>query len=312
MSDDIYAFSELEGAIRRTKDLLWPLNAGVWLRLAVIVFFVGAGGGFPNIFQYSGGDLPPGAGMPPGVPGYLLLAVGIVLLLALLYMLIGSIFQFVFVDCLTTGDISLSRFFRLRTGKGLRLFLFQIGLVILMFAALLAVLIPFVIALFGMNGVSGAMSVVLFLVLLPVVLILALIIGIIQIFTIDFVVPIMNHDDCGVIEGWRRLWHSLSCRKMQALAYLVTRFVVSILVGIATAIVVLIALAIIAIPFVIIGLLLYGMFMSNIAVLLVLLIPYLIIAIPVALLISVPFSTFLRYYPLQVLARLAPGYAMLP
>jgi hypothetical protein len=70
---------------------------------------------------------------------------------------------------------------------------------------------------------------------------------------------------------------------------------------------------IIAIPFVLIGVVLLAAFQGgNIALFVVLLIPYLIIAIPAALLIAVPFVTFFRYYALLVLEGLGPGYRLLP
>jgi hypothetical protein len=47
MGSTYAALSVLDAAINRTKSLLWPFNLGVWLRLAVISFFVGgSGGGF--------------------------------------------------------------------------------------------------------------------------------------------------------------------------------------------------------------------------------------------------------------------------
>ncbi|MEA2034616.1 MAG: hypothetical protein U9N40_03880 [Euryarchaeota archaeon] len=50
MISDYYAFSELDNAINRTKNLLWPVKKAIWLRLAVISLFAGAGTGL-NPFQ---------------------------------------------------------------------------------------------------------------------------------------------------------------------------------------------------------------------------------------------------------------------
>lgn len=40
-----YAIDAIQDAIDETKALLWPFERGIWLRLAVIVFFVGGPGG---------------------------------------------------------------------------------------------------------------------------------------------------------------------------------------------------------------------------------------------------------------------------
>ncbi|KUK61352.1 MAG: hypothetical protein XD82_1154, partial [Methanoculleus marisnigri] len=72
-------------------------------------------------------------------------------------------------------------------------------------------------------------------------------------------------------------------------------------------ILVILALVVIAIPFILIGIVLLAAVQANYVLLLVLL-----IAIPVALLIAVPFVTFFRYYGLLVLEGLAPEYRLLP
>jgi hypothetical protein len=315
MSEEMYAFSELEGAFSRTKSLLWPVRWGVWLRLAVIAFFVGGGINMPNTVQYrfSGNELPPGfAEISSGVAPVLVAVFAAVLVIALVYILVSATMQFVFVDDLRTGDIRLRRFFRERFGKGIRLFLFQLGLLLLMILVLLA-LFALIFGLgFGGPTALGLTAPLLIVVLIPFILIFAVLFGIVFLFTTDFVVPIMIHDDCGVIEGWRRLCPGLSSQVGQTVVYIVVRFILGILAAILQAIVSILALVIIAIPFVLIGLALLAFLpLMNIAVLVALLIPYLIIAIPVALLIAVPFITFFRYYSLLVLGGLSPGHRVL-
>ena len=43
-----YAFAALSDARDATEDLLWPIDRGRWLRLALIALFVGVGGGAPT------------------------------------------------------------------------------------------------------------------------------------------------------------------------------------------------------------------------------------------------------------------------
>lgn len=150
---------------------------------------------------------------------------------------------------------------------------------------------------------------------IPFILVAALLFGIIFLLTNDFVVPIMIHEDCGIIEGWRRLFGMISANVWQTVVYVVTRLVLGLIAAIVQAVLVILALLIIAIPFVLIGIVLLAALQAgNYVLLLTLLIPpYLVIAIPVALLIAVPFVTFFRYYGLLVLEGLAPpGCRLLP
>ena len=311
------ALSEIDSAIRRTRDLLWPFRKGIWLRIALIALFIGWGGaGFPQPTWSSDSDFPSDAftgfstpGALPDMAGLIIAVFLLIIALALLYMLIGSIFQFVFVDCIRMRNVKIRDYFSPRAGKGIRLFLFQIGIAVLFLLLLAALIIPFII-LAGGFAFPAVVSLLLFL---PVLIILAIIVGIIQLITIDFVVPIMIQKDCGVIDGWKEFYSIISTQWMQGIIYLIVRFLAALGAGVVMILLTLLALGIVAIPFLVVGFILYAaMPMANISILLPLLIPYLIIAIPVVLLISVPFVTFFRTYSLAVLGRLDSGYALLP
>lgn len=311
MAEEMYAFSRLKDALRRTKSLLWPPEGGVWIRLAVVALFVGGGISLPNVFeyQYDGSDFAAGtAGTFPDIaPMVVLGVVALVLVIGLLWMLIGATMQFVFVDMLSTGDIRIRRFFGDRLGKGARLFLFEIALVVVMFLAIMALV--FMLVGFGGTGASTSFQI---LALKPVILVAALLFGLVFLLTTDFVVPIMIRENCGVIVGWRRLIRTIASSLWQTIVYVVVRFVLGLVAAIAQAILVILALVVIAIPFILIGIVLLATLQENIMLLLALVIPYLIIAIPVALLIAVPFITFFRYYALLVLEELKPEYRLLP
>ncbi len=290
MSDEMFAFSELDGAFKRTRELLWPIRWGVWLRLAVVALFVGGGVIDPTVLQ----------------PGTLSL-IAIVLIAALAFIYIGAVVQFVFVDCLASGRVVLYPSFRRRLGEGGRLFAFELALVLLLLAFVGVVVL-------ALRSLSPQVSwPVLLLAALPIILLIFVVYGVVHLLTTDFVVPIMILEDCGVIAGWRRLCRTLSPQVMQTAVYIVVRFLLGIAAGIVQGIATLLALAAIAIPFVLLGLALLALAVVAVPVLLVLLaVPFLVIAIPAALLIAVPFVTFFRYYSLQVLGRLAPAYRILP
>ncbi|QSZ66014.1 hypothetical protein RJ40_00100 [Methanofollis aquaemaris] len=313
MTNDFYAFGAIDAAISRTKSLLWPFNAGVWLRLAVIALFIGGVGGF-NPFSYNfGGADDFDQATVPGDLGLsdptILLIIGAVLLLALLFLYLGSVFQFVFVDCLSSGEISLSRTFGMRTGKGLRLFLFQALLILLLIAAMAFLVVLFVLPA---AAVGNASILVGLIVLIPAILLLALVFGTIFLFTTDFVVPVMVADDCGVIAGWKKVWSFLVADLKNAAVYLVTRFVLGIVVGIAMFILVLLVLLIVGIPLGGIALLAMA-FVGDAApaLFILLLVVGMLIAIPLLLLVQVPFVTFFRYYALLVLREFSPEHDLL-
>ena len=311
MAENMYAFSRLDGAFQRTKNLLWPIQWGIWLRLALVALFVGGGVSFPNTsgYNFGEGDLPPGVveSLPDIMP---LIAAFIIVVLAitLVWWIISAVMHFVFVDMLRTGDIHIRPFFGERLGKGVRLFLFEAGLTLILILAMMAALI----FMFAGIGVTGAGSVAFIILLIPVILIVALLFGIVILLTTDFVVPIMIHEDCGVIAGWQRLIGTISGNILQTVVYIITRLVLGLIAGIAQAIVIIFALLIIAIPFVLIGFVFLAALKANLVLLLVLLIPYLVVAIPVTLLIAVPFVTFFRYYALLVLEGLVPEFRLLP
>ena len=312
MADEMYAFSRLEGAIHRTKSLLWPFKWDVWLRLAIIALFVGGGISMPNLFQYQfdGSDFAAGTigSTPTVVATVVLVILAVVLVLALIWAFIGATMRFVFVDMLSTGNIRIRRFFRDRFGKGVRLFVFEIALTAAMFIAM----IVSAFLVFGFWGTNAAAPLLLLL-LIPLALIAAILFGLILLLTTDFVVPIMVSEDCGVIEGWRQLSGVISSQLWQTVVYVITRFVLGLVAAIAQAILVIIALLVIAIPFVLIGIVFLAALQGGDRILLLALgVPYLIIVIPVALLIAVPFVTFFRYYALLVLEGLRPEYQLLP
>jgi len=312
MADEMYAFSRLEGAIHRTKSLLWPFKWDVWLRLAIIALFVGGGISMPNLFQYQfdGSDFAAGTigSTPTVVATVVLVILAVVLVLALIWAFIGATMRFVFVDMLSTGNIRIRRFFRDRFGKGVRLFVFEIALTAAMFIAM----IVSAFLVFGFWGTNAAAPLLLLL-LIPLALIAAILFGLVLLLTTDFVVPIMVSEDCGVIEGWRQLIGVISSQLWQTVVYVITRFVLGLVAAIAQAILVIVALLVIAIPFVLIGIVFLATLQGGDRILLLALgVPYLIIAIPVALLIAVPFITFFRYYALLVLEGLRPEYQLLP
>jgi|AntRauMinimDraft_4_1070384.scaffolds.fasta_scaffold02063_3 hypothetical protein len=312
----LYAVDAIDDALSATRSFLWPFDRGRWLRLALVVFFVGGAGGFPS-FQFSGGaptGTGPGTSLPPGLPSpeavvpgvvELLLIAGVFALIAAIVfglLFVGSVMEFVFVESLRREAVSVRRYWRDNWRVGARLFGFRLLLGVLTLAVVLSVLAVALSPVFLGNErlVIGTM-----LLAIPVFFAVAVVSGLLGAFTTNFVVPIMLVEDRGVLAAWRRFWPTLTAQWKQYAAYVVISFVLQIAVGIVTSIVVVLGAIVAAVPFGIVGLaggallsvsqIAGGILIAVAAVLFVLTI------IVLGLLVAVPVTTYLRYYALLVL-----------
>ncbi len=301
-----HAFSAIDDAIERTKSLLWPFKWSVWWRIAVICLFTGGFGGFNFPSSFPGNPPSDLSGLEAGfwdIPEliiFLLVAVG---LIALVYLYFSNVFQFVFVKCLAENQFRLRKFFRENAGRGFRLFIFMIIMIFLVIAAVAV----FLLSIFSSGG---SFDPILFMAALGFFLLVILAVSIISIFTIDFVVPIMLKDNCGVIEGWKKCFSIVKESPAQSIIYLIMKVVISIVVAIFLLLASMIVIIAVGIPFLILYLLMgigLGLNLLNVVVLVL----FLAIIIPVLLIISVPFSTFLRVYSLAVLEKLNSGYRLM-
>lgn len=309
MANEYIAFNAIDGAIHRTKELLWPFRKGIWLRLAVVAFFIG-GLSSPNFYQF-GSDEMGTSGMTgtlaPGMLDLIMIIILAAIIVGVIFGIISSVIQFVFVDLLRTERFKIVDHFGPRMGKGLRLFGFTFCLVLLL---ILLMMVPIGLAQIGGQELAGANLLPFFLGFVLLLLILIIPFAIVMTFTLDFVVPVMIQNDCGVIAGWKALIATFSGRWLQALLYLVAKFILGLVAGIIQFLILLVAGIIIAIPFVAAGFLM--MSALDLMTVVLLAIPYLIIFIPVAMFIAVPFVTFFRYYSLEVLGTLDERLALLP
>ncbi|QLG63032.1 DUF7544 domain-containing protein [Halorarum salinum] len=288
-----YAVDAIDDALNATRAFLFPFSLGRWARLALVTLFLGGGGaGVQNVFQYAdslgqfagpgapgpvggpsalaplaGGATTPdpvllaqaGGGVPNALPFALglvgLVVIAVFVLLALLFTVLGPVFEFVFVDVIATDDVRVRSAFRRNFWKGMRLLAFSIGLGIL-FA------VPIVLAgavLFGVGatgftgmefadfGVGGAVA--LLVLLLGWMLLFSLVYG----FTRQFVVPVMFVDDVGVLSGWSTVWGLLRAEVGQSVLYVALHFLVGIGVALVRALLALVALVPVGIVAVAVG-----------------------------------------------------------
>lgn len=322
----LYALEDLDDALDATRAFLRPVDRTLWIKLALLVFFIGGPGANFNTFQYSfggngNGGPPPGAMFAPdfGPRMWLLVATigGVFLLMALAFVLIGSIFEFVFVESLRTQEVTIRRGWSRRWRQGLRLFGFRLLIGLFVFGSVLLLALPFLLPLLDVGPFAGGRPLAFILLLLPLFLVLAIVAGLVNGFTTVFVVPIMVLEDCGVLIGWRRLWPTITSQWEQYLAYAVAGFFLSIIGGILAAIITALFALLLLIPFGILFAVGFGLFALvaeplGIGVLVVVGILFGLAVFIVAALVQVPVQTYLRYYALFVLGDIKTEFDLIP
>ena len=285
-----YAVSAIDDALEATKRFLFPFSWWRWLKLAIVVFFLGGAGGSLNVPSGTGNvDLPsdegpgtgsnggagtgtgaglgqPGAGdvaVPGGGPelgglgdaelAVIIGLVAVVLLVALVFAVVGAVMEFVLLDALRTNDVRLRRYFRTRFGKGVRLFGFRLGVGLLLVLVIGALVVGGI--MLTDNGAGPGLGAILgaLVVAVPLFVVLTAIGAVTLGLTTEFVAPVMIVEDLGVFAGWRRFWPILTAHWKQYGLYLVLRLILSIAVGIAAAIATAIAVVALLISFGIVG-----------------------------------------------------------
>jgi hypothetical protein len=317
----LHAVENVEDALGVTREFLTPVDVRRWLKLALVVFFVGGGTGVPTSGANTAsptGDVSV-SGSLPDIPGdaWLVLAavVALVVLVGLVLMAVGAVMEFVFVESLRSGAVTVRRYWRRRWRQGLRLFGFRFVLAVLtlaLVAGLLAVVVgPFLL------GVGIPVAPLLGLaVAVPVLFVVGVVTAVVNGFTTEFVVPIMILEDVGVLDGWRRLWPSVRAAWKQYLAYAVLAFVLRLGLGLAAGLVVGLVALVLLVPFGGLGLLVAATLSlsstAGLALVAVLALVFGLLLVVASAVVQVPVQTYLRYYALLVLGDVEPSFDLVP
>lgn len=336
-----YALDALSDATDATRAFLTPFDRGRWVRLAVVAFFVfGSVGGMPSFPGNVGGQFDTGsdggAGGPDGwefggwsgefdpsglIDGALLsglslwiLVVAVVAIaIGILYGMLGGIMEFVLYESLRSERVSIREYAGRYADLGLRLFAFRFVLGLVGLAVVLGVVALFVFSVFGGPGTFFAALLVLF----PLFLVLALVGGLVNLFTTEFVAPIMLIEDRGVISGWRRFWGVFRAEWLEFLAYAAVRFGLNIAAGLVVGLVVGLVAFVLGIPFGAVALAIWfalgtgtgWVAIGGVAIVALL---YALVLLVAAMLVTVPVLTYLRYYALLVLGDVDETLDLIP
>ncbi|WIV66773.1 DUF7544 domain-containing protein [Natrialbaceae archaeon AArc-T1-2] len=303
----MHAVDDLGDAIDLTREFLTPVRLGLWLRLMIVVFFVGGlGFGGPGVPTGDVGMVVDDPAVEPEpieeeVPVDDLLMIGAVVAVAgvslwLLFALLRAIMDFVFIESLRTTEVRVRRYARENLGSGLRLFLFR-ALVGLVSFGIVAV--PAAAAILTADGITDAAGLLALLAVLAVPLSIAYVI--VMRFTTVFVAPVMLLEDRGVLSAWGRFWPTLRSSLGEYAVYLLLVWILQIVISIAVGILAIFGLLVIGIPVGLVAFVLLAFGTAGIVLaVIVALVGFVSFLLFVAL-IEVPVYSYLRYYALLVL-----------
>ncbi|MEZ3114769.1 hypothetical protein RYH80_02395 [Halobaculum sp. MBLA0147] len=327
-----YAIDAIDDAVDATRAFLTPFSLGRWGRLALITFFLGTGGiagQFSNVTNVGDGfgGMGDGPDAPPTDPGQLpvspelgviLAVVGVILVLGIAFSLVGAVMEFVFVDALATDEVHVRSSFGDRLGAGVRLFAFRIGLTLLVLVPPLAVVLAAVTGVVSLDVLSGIGFVGIALAVLVFGL-LAFVVGLVQSFTNQFVVPVMVATEETVLGGWRELYPVLRDQLKQTVVYVLLHTLVGIGVGIVRTFLLLVGAIPVTIVAVVVGLLAGAVagtagggplgFGIGLLAGLAVWVPAMLVA--VVLPVNVVTKTYTRTYELRSLAGFEPSFDIL-
>src|SRR3990172_1355479 len=137
-----YGLEAFDLAIKRTKKaLIEPFDFWKWIRLGIIALFVGGGGmgtpnfNFPASWQAENRKMEAPSTQEiidkitqfwPQYQTYILIGLAFIIFIILLFTLLSSIMEFVFVESLVTNRVSIRAYFRKCWHPGFNLFIIKI------------------------------------------------------------------------------------------------------------------------------------------------------------------------------------------
>ncbi len=329
-----YVADAIDRSVERTKKcLLEPFDFWKWMKLAIMVLFIGGSGfngGGGSDYSVDESDMPSVPVIPADVTdifrqidGWVsanLVEIAFVLIISFVFLVlllayISSVMEFVFVESLVKNDIRFREYFRRYLGKGFGLFLLRllIGLIVLAFIA--AVILLFIYSAGDPASAEPdiqAANVFLLMLMLLALLVLAIAGGAIS-SLVGLSIPVAMYTNNSIFRAFSMILKKFRQDAGQILLYLIGRIVlriaaalvVGILVLVIIAIAVLIVLVIDGLIYLAITTLLPGSILLWI-VLAPLIFVQLILFILAIAFVSMPVEVFLRYHLLTFLQAWYP------
>jgi hypothetical protein len=253
-------------AFQHTKQqLLHPFRVSQWAKLALVGMLAGeltSGGcsfnsSFPMPSRNPDGanrllDMPALPHIDPAIyAGLIAFLVVFGLVFMVLFIYVSSVMRFVLFDSVIAKNCEIRKSWSRRHGVGMGYFVWQILVMLLTVAGMVIVIgVPLAIAL-ALGWLKQPKEHMVVLILGGIALFFLffafmLVVAVVHVMSKDFVVPQMALENVSAIEGWRRLLPMLRAEKGSYVGYLAMKIVMTlgtaVVVGIVTAIVVLITL----------------------------------------------------------------------
>ena len=310
------AFDNIEEALQDSKDILLPFDLKVWTLFAVIILFTGHFTlGFPSV-PFPGdtgpesdwgdgstemtvpetsvqnplnnglgvenlvGEATQSASFSPLFILLILLVPGLILFL----IYITSVFEFVMYRSVKEKEPSLS-YFREYLSEGLQFMVFNIAVTIVMLIAVVMAFLPLAVTLWSL------------VVVVPMLILIFVVLGGLNWLTLNIALPEMIYQDKNIIAGLNKSFELLQTETREVVLFWFTKWVLGLIIGIAVLTVVFSGLLVLAIPFVILGVIL-AMIASWLAIPVALM--YVLLVIGLLLYIAVPVRVYLYSYTLNV------------
>jgi hypothetical protein len=248
-------------AIEWTKRAMFrPFQWAKWWRIALVGMLAGElqSGGCSSNFPSGGGPRGGGANPFPSIDPAVIASIIAVLIvggivLVLVHMYIASVCRFMLFDAVTTGRYRLRESWSRWHDRGLRWFGFNLAFLLVVGLVLMLVLVPFIGTIVaakrsGMGAVIGAV-----LVLVPVFLVGALIVGLFYVLAKDFAVPMVALENEGVFRAFGRVLRMVRANLGDYAGYIGIKIVLAIAYSIVFGIAAFIIFFIVLVPIVIGG-----------------------------------------------------------
>jgi hypothetical protein len=330
-----YVADAIDRSVERTKKcLLEPFDFWKWMKLAIMILFIGGsgfnGGGGSN-YSLDESDMSSVPAIPADVTdifqqidGWIsanLVEIAFVLItsfvfLVLLLAYVSSVMEFVFVESLVRNDIRFREYFRRYLGKGFGLFLLRllIGLIVLAFTAVVVLL--FIYSAGGPVSVESniqAANVFLFLLMMfALILVLATVGGAIS-SLVGLSIPVALYTGNNIFRALSMVLRKFRQDAGQIILYWIGRIVLIIAAAIVVGILVLVIIAIAVLIVLVIDGLIYlaiTALLPGSIVLWIVLAPLLFVQLILFILaiafVSMPAQVFLRYHLLTFLQAWYP------
>ncbi|GAB6880433.1 hypothetical protein JCM17823_27070 [Halorubrum gandharaense] len=229
-----HAVGAVDDAVDTTRRFLFPFSLVRWAKLALLVLLMGGISfntsvsvpPFPNVESETAGWSDFAAlAAELGVSTEVVVAIGAGLfLLSSVLIVLSTALRLAFYDALRTNVVRIWDPFKRRLKPAAALFLFVLGVGVLLAApfVLVALAVEYGYLTFAGTSTPAIAAAVLAALVWVVAGLLVLR------FTVEFVVPVMVLRDDGPVAAWRRLWPTIRESWLGFLAYLVVHFVLGI------------------------------------------------------------------------------------